>query len=134
VTRTVLDVGWSNFAGYTFAPAVLAGDHLYISGMTASGEDGRILGDGDIVQQTRVIFEKARHVLESAGASMADVVMTRDYFTTREGYAETAAVRREFFGDTFPAATGVQVAGLLRRGALIEIEFVAVLGPGPSSS
>jgi enamine deaminase RidA (YjgF/YER057c/UK114 family) len=134
VTRTIPDVGWPHFAGYTFAPAVLAGGHLYISGMTAAGEDGRIVGEGDIVEQTRVIFEKAHHVLESAGGTMADVVMTRDYFTTDEGYAGTADVRREFFGDSFPAATGVQVAGLLRRGALIEIEFVAVLGSGSSPS
>ncbi len=123
----VLDVGWDHFKGYTFAPAVRAGDHLYLSGMTASTDDGQIACPGDIVGQTRYIFEKAKHVLEVAGGSMADVVMTRDFFTTTEGYNGTAKVRREFFGDVFPAATGVQVAGLLRPGALIEIEFVAVL-------
>jgi enamine deaminase RidA (YjgF/YER057c/UK114 family) len=123
----VIDVGWAHFSAYTFAPAVRAGDHVYVSGMTASGDDGKIVAPGDIVGQTRYIFLKAQHVLGAAGASMADVVMTRDFFTTTEGYAGTADVRREFFGDTFPAATGVQVAGLLRREALIEIEFVAVL-------
>ncbi|MFL5846419.1 MAG: RidA family protein [Solirubrobacteraceae bacterium] len=125
--REVLDVGWMHFSGYTFSPAVRAGDHLYISGMTASSDDGKIVSPGDIVGQTRFIFLKAQHVLGAAGGSMADVVMTRDYFTTTDGYAGTADVRREFFGETFPAATGVKVAGLLRRDALIEIEFVAVL-------
>jgi enamine deaminase RidA (YjgF/YER057c/UK114 family) len=126
---TVVDVGWPHFAAYTFAPAVRAtGEQLYLSGMTASADDGGILAPGDIVGQTRAIFEKAAHILQCAGATMAEVVMTRDFFTTTEGYGGTGAVRREFFGDRFPAATGVQVAGLLRPGALIEIEFVAVLG------
>jgi 2-iminobutanoate/2-iminopropanoate deaminase len=125
---TAVDVGWPHFANYTFAPAVRAsGEQIYLSGMTASADDGSILAPGDIAGQTRAIFEKATHILQCAGATMADVVMTRDFFTTAEGYAGTAKVRREFFGDTVPAATGVQVAGLLRPGALIEIEFVAVL-------
>jgi enamine deaminase RidA (YjgF/YER057c/UK114 family) len=126
MSRAVVDTGEAHFSKFTFAPAVRAGDTIYVSGMTAAGDDGKVVGVGDIVAQTRFIFEKARKVLAAAGATMDDVVMTRDFFTTKEGYAGTADVRREFFGDSFPAATGVEVAGLLRRDALIEIEFVAV--------
>ena len=126
MSREVIDTGEDHFAKLTFAPAVRAGDTLWLSGMTAAGDDGKVVGVGDIVAQARFIFEKAQKVLAAAGASMDDVVMTRDFFTTKEGYAGTAEVRREFFGDSFPAATGVEVAGLLRRDALIEIEFVAV--------
>ena len=127
MSREIVDTGEAHFAKLTFAPAVRAGDHVYLSGMTASDDGGKVVAPGDIVGQTRFIFEKAQKVLAAAGASMDDVVLTRDFFTTTEGYAGTADVRREFFGDTFPAATGVQVAALLRREALIEIEFVAVL-------
>jgi enamine deaminase RidA (YjgF/YER057c/UK114 family) len=128
VTRERVDPGWEHFRSYTFAPAVRAGAHVYVSGMTASGPDGRIVAPGDIVGQTRHILGKVREVLAAAGATMDDVVLTRDYYLTEEGYAQTAAVRREFFGDSFPAATGVKVAGLLREGALIEIEVIAVTG------
>ena len=66
-------------------------------------------------------------MLRAAGGSLADVAQTTDYITTTDGYRATADVRREVFGDQFPAATGVIVAGLLRPGALIEIDAVAVL-------
>ena len=114
-------------ARYTFSPAVRAGNLLFISGMTAGDESGRIVGPGDIVAQTRYIFQKLGKLLEAAGAGFEHIVQTTEYVTTTENYAETAAVRREFFKERFPTATGVIVAGLLREGALIEISAVAVL-------
>lgn len=125
--RERIDVPSFPAGRYTFAPAVRTGNLLFISGMTATDENGALVAQGDIVGQTRCIFEKLGRVLAAAGATFDDVVMTRDYFVTTDGYKGTAAIRREFFGDEFSAATGVQVAGLLREGALIEIEAVAVL-------
>jgi len=118
-------------ARYTFSPAVRAGNLLFISGTTAGDEHGQLVGPGDIVAQTRYIFEKFGRLLRAAGGGFEHVVETTDYVTTTENYARTAAVRREFFGDRFPTDTGVIVAGLLREGALIEISAVAVL-PDPS--
>jgi enamine deaminase RidA (YjgF/YER057c/UK114 family) len=118
-------------ARYTFSPAVRAGNLLFVSGMTAGDESGKIVGPGDIVAQTRYIFGKLGRLLAAAGAGFEHVVQTTEYVTTTENYARTADVRREFFGGRFPAATGVIVAGLLRDGALIEISAVAVL-PDPS--
>jgi enamine deaminase RidA (YjgF/YER057c/UK114 family) len=114
-------------ARYTFSPAVRAGNLLFISGTTAGDESGQIVGRGDIVAQTRYIFEKLGRLLAAAGGGFEHIVQTTEYVTTTEGYARTAAVRREFFKDRFPTATGVIVAGLLRDGALIEISAVAVL-------
>lgn len=123
-----INPGWPRFARVTFVPAIRRGNLLFISGMTATDErTGAIVGTGDIVAQTRRIYEKMREVLHAAGATFENVVMTRDYITTTDGYRDTAAVRREFFGESFPAATGVLVNGLLREGALIEIEAVAIL-------
>lgn len=116
---------------YTFSPAVRAGNLLFISGMTASDETGAIVGRGDIAAQTRHIYGKMRDLLAAVGAGFEHIVETTEYITTTEGYAETAAVRREVFGPPYPAATGVVVAGLLRAGALIEISAVAVLPGGP---
>ncbi len=112
---------------YTFSPAVRAGNLLFISGTTAADEHGQIVGPGDIVAQTRYIFEKFGRLLRAAGGGFEHIVATTDYVTTTDNYARTAAVRLEFFGDRFPTATGVIVAGLLREGALIEISAVAVL-------
>jgi len=67
-------------------------------------------------------------LLRAAGLGLEHVVETVDYVTTFEGYDRTAQVRREVFTQApFPAATGVQVAGLIRPGALIEIRAVAVI-------
>ncbi len=104
----------------TFAPAVKAGGFIFLSGLGGSGED--------IVAQTRQAYERMKECLEAAGASMADVVQTTDYITTTERYKETADIRREFFGDSLPASTGVIVAGLLLPHMLIEIAVVAVVG------
>jgi aminoacrylate peracid reductase len=124
-----IDPGWTRFARYTFPPAIRRGNLLFISGMTAVDDDGKLVGEGNIAAQARFIYEQMGQVLAAAGASYADVVKTTDYITTTDGYRETADVRREIFGADFPAATGVIVAGLLRPGALIEIEAIAVV-PG----
>lgn len=116
--------GWN--PRYTFSAAVRAGELLFISGMTAADAQGRLVGEGDIVRQTEYVFEKMGGVLQAAGLDFRHVVETTEYFTTLEGYARTAEVRRRVFGDgPYPAATGVMVAGLIRPGALIEIKAIA---------
>ena len=121
---------WS--ARYTFSPAVRVGNLLFISGTTAADEKGQIVGRGDIAAQTRYIFQKFEPLLASVGATFDNIVETTEYITTTEGYKGTADVRREFFKNGFPAATGVIVAGLLREGALIEISaVVAIPEKGP---
>lgn len=111
----------------TFSPAIRVGNLLFISGTTATDEDRKIVGVGDICAQMRQIFRKWEPILKSVGASFHNIVETTDYYTTLEGYAGTAEVRREFFPHPFPAATGVQVAGLIRKDALIEVKGIAVL-------
>jgi aminoacrylate peracid reductase len=114
---------------YTFSPAIRAGNLLFISGTTATDDGGRLVGPGDIVAQTRYIYQKFAAMLAAAGAGFEHIVETTEYITTTENYRRTADIRREFFRPPYPAATGVIVAGLLREGALIEIAAVAVL-PG----
>lgn len=126
--KEVVNPGIPGFERFTFSPGIIKeGKMLYISGTTATDDQGNIVGAGDIVAQTRCIFEKMGKILEAAGASFDDIVKTVDYITTTENYRGTAGVRREFFGKDFPAATGVIVAGLLRPEALIEIDAVAVI-------
>lgn len=111
----------------TFVPALRVGDVLYLSGTTGTDENGKITAPDDVEEQTRQIFRKFSDLLTSIGGSCDDIVSTTDYFLTLENYSKTANVRREVFKKGFPTATGVQVAGLIRKDALIEISAIAVL-------
>jgi aminoacrylate peracid reductase len=122
-----IDPGWPRYTRLTFPPARRRGNLLFISGITAVDDQGALVGEGDIVAQARYIYQRIGEILAAAGAGFGDVVKTTDYITTTENYRGTADVRREVFGEDFPAATGVIVAGLLRPGALIEIDAVAVV-------
>ena len=112
---------------YTFSPALRAGNLLFLAGTTAVDDKGQLVAPGDIVGQTRFIYQKLGKLLVAAGAGFEHVAETTEYVTTTENYRATADVRREFFRPPYPTATGVIVAGLLREGALIEINAVAVL-------
>lgn len=128
--KTIINPGWERYKRLTFAPAVRKGNMLFISGMDGSQVDpatGKPIVRGDVVEQTKVIYEKIKAILETAGASFEDVVCTTDYITTTENYRATAEVRRQYFENSFPASTGIIVKGLLRERALIEIDAVAVL-------
>ena len=122
----VVNPGWEWSDRYTFSPAVRKGNLLFISGMTGTDESGRLVGP-DIASQTRQIYRKLDQILKAAGSSFDDVVKTTEFITTTERYRETAAVRREFMKNGFSAATGVIIKGILRDGALIEIDAIAVL-------
>ena len=113
---------------YTYVPALRVGDMVWISGTTGTDDDNKITAPGDIVEQTRQIFRKFERLLNELGGSCDDIVETTDFYLTTENYTGTAAVRREFFKKSRPTSTGVQVVGLLREGALIEISATAVLG------
>ena len=130
--KQIINPGWARYQRLTYSPAVRKGNLLFISGQSGAEQDpatGKLVVKGDIVAQTKIAYEKIKTILEAAGASMADVVKTVDYITPAglENYRATAEVRRQYFKDGFPAATGVVVNRLLREGALIEIEAIAVV-------
>lgn len=113
---------------HTYSTAVKRGNHLFISGMIARDPaTGAIVGMGDIAAQTDFIFKLFSEVLKAAGGSMDDIVKTVDYVTTLENYKQTAEVRKKYFRNGFPAATGIVVKQLVNRDALIEIDAIAIL-------
>ena len=126
--RRIVDPGWESSRRLTFSPAAgKKGEVVFVSGLNAIAEDGVLAAPGDVAGQAAAIYRKLGEILATAGAGPGDVVKTTDYILSRDGYQETAAVRRDFFGDEFPAAAGVVVAGLLGQGVLIEIEAVFVI-------
>jgi enamine deaminase RidA (YjgF/YER057c/UK114 family) len=115
-------------ARFTFSPAVRVGNLVFLSGTTGTDDRGNVVGPGDVVAQTRRIFEKFSLILHSVGGSLDNIVETTDYVLSLDDYKKTAALRRELFkGPPWPAATGVVVSGLVREGALIEIKGIAAL-------
>jgi len=119
---------WHHGSRYTYSAAVRRGPFLFISGVIARDPaTGKVVGRGDIVAQADFIFRKIGKILEEAGGSFDDVVKTTDYVTTLEGYSGTAAVRRKYFSNGFPAATGVVVKSLVNAEAMIEIDAIAII-------
>ena len=111
-----------------YADAVAAGDSLYISGIVPIDAEGNVVGD-DVVAQTRQVFANMRLVLAAAGAQPSDVVKVTVYLLDVDDRPLINPVRQEFFGDTRPASTLVEVSRLAVPGARVEIEAIAHL-PG----
>lgn len=111
-----------------YADAVVAGDTLYISGIVPSDAAGNVVGD-DVVAQARQVFANMRLVLAAAGAQPADVVKVTIYLLDVDDRPRINPVRQEFFGDTRPASTLIEVSRLPVPGARLEIDAVAHLGP-----
>jgi 2-iminobutanoate/2-iminopropanoate deaminase len=109
-----------------YAHAVIAGDALYISGIVPVDSEGNLAGD-DVVAQARQVFSIMEQVLSAAGASAADVVKVTVYLLDIDDRPKINPVRQEFFGETRPASTLVEVSRLAVDGALLEIEAVAHL-------
>jgi len=114
---------------YAWSDAVKKGKIITVGGLVSADENHHTLHPGDLEAQTREIYEQLKKILEKAGASFDDIVKTVDYITPHAlpSYVATAKIRREYFGDNYPAATGIVVNRLLREDWLIEIEAIAIL-------
>ncbi|MBA2580169.1 MAG: RidA family protein [Thermoleophilaceae bacterium] len=111
-----------------YTDAVRGGDQLYISGVAPLDGDGRLVGAGDPVAQTRRVFENMAQILDAAGASFADIVKITVYLKDVSHRQAINPVRQEFFGDARPASTLVEVSDLAVPGMLVEVEAVAWAG------
>lgn len=110
-----------------FSRAVRAGDTVYVSGTVAWGEDGKLVGEGDVYVQARQALRNIERALIEAGASLSDVVRTRIYLTDIDSWEEAARAHAEAFAAVKPAATMVEVSRLAEAAMLVEIEAVAVV-------
>ena len=126
-TREVITAGAPWPARYTFGPALRVDNMVFISGTTGTDEAGAITAPGDIVEQTRQIFRKFERLLAGGGRVLRGHRLDGGLFHHHRALQGNGGVRREFLKGAQPTATGVQVAGLLREHALIEISAVAVL-------
>jgi enamine deaminase RidA (YjgF/YER057c/UK114 family) len=92
---------------------------------------GNLVGEGDLVAQTRVVYDRAAQLLAAAGLEMSQIAKTVDYITPDAlgDYRSTGRVRRERLGPVYPGATGIIMSRLNHPGALIQVDFIASRHP-----
>ena len=112
--------------GGIYSNCLVVGDQIFLSGMTASGADGKAIGGDSMEGQARAVLEKIRSLLVAAGSSLGDVVKVTIYVTDISRRAEIGKVRSEFFPGVKPCSTLVEVSSLVTPDLLIEIDAVAV--------
>lgn len=115
---------WEDIVGYS--RAVRVGNVIEVAGTTAIDDEGNVVGVNDAYEQTKLIFKKIEKALAEAGATLKNVVRTRMFVTDISQWEEIGRAHGEFFREIKPAASMIEVKGLISPDLLIEIEVTAI--------
>ena len=116
---------WEDIVGYS--RAVRIGNTIEVAGTTAVDEQGNVVGLNNAYEQTRFSLGKIEKALTAAGASLKDVIRTRMFVTDISKWEEIGRAHGEFFRTIKPAASMIEVKGLISPELLVEIEVTAIL-------
>jgi enamine deaminase RidA (YjgF/YER057c/UK114 family) len=117
---------WEGKVGYS--RALRAGRFVAVSGTAAVGEDGELVGEGDMYAQTKRCIDVIAAALQRAGGGLSDVVRTRIFVTDIDRWEEAGRAHQEAFGAVMPATSMVEVSRLIDPRMLVEIEADAIIG------
>jgi len=112
-----------------YTDAVRYGDLVFLSGAGPVDVQGRLVGGSDITAQTRQVFENIKAMLEAVGAAFRDILKVTVYLADIEDREAINEVRREYFGDSKPASTLIEISRFVLPGMKLEIEAVVGLRP-----
>ncbi len=111
------------------SPALVSGNHVFLTGVTGSGADGQM--PDDPATQIRNVFDKIGLVLRHADLTFGAIVeMTSYHVGIGDHFDLFAEVRAQYVQEPYPAWTAVEVAGLRREGAIVEIRVIASIEQG----
>ncbi len=116
---------WESIVGYS--RAVRVGNRIYVTGTTATDENGDVVGVGDAYAQTVQTIKNIERALQALGAGLEHIVRTRMFVTDISRWEEYGKAHGEFFREILPATTMVEVSKLIDPNMLIEIEADAEL-------
>lgn len=116
---------WESIVGYS--RAVKVGDRIYVTGTTATDEDGEIVGIGNAYLQTVQAIKNIEKALQALGASLENVVRTRIFVTDISQWEEHGRAHGEFFREIMPATSMIEISKLIDERMLVEIEADAEL-------
>ncbi|KKW11002.1 MAG: Endoribonuclease L-PSP [Parcubacteria group bacterium GW2011_GWA2_49_9] len=112
-----------------FSRAVRVGNIIAVSGTAPIAVDGSVTTPGDVYGQTKRCLEIIKDVIEKTGGNITDVIRTRIFLTDIEEWKKAAEAHGEYFSETQPACTFVEVSRFIHPEWLIEIEADAVISP-----
>ena len=116
---------WEDIVGYS--RAVKVGNTIEVTG-TVADHEGQLLGGNDPYLQTKYALGKIKATLESAGATIEDVVRTRLFVTNIDDWEAIGKAHQEVFGTIKPCTTMVEISRLIDKKYLVEIEATAIMG------
>ena len=110
-----------------YTDAVRFGDLVFVSGLTGLDENMRIVGENDVVAQTRHIFESLKKILDAVGATFDDILKVTVFLIDVGDRTKINPVRQAFFGNARPASTLIGVKALALPEMLVEVEAIVGL-------